>query len=111
MGYKDWKYNQFNVADATTTAAKTNASLKAAPGAGLRIYITDIWVSNEGAANVVSLLNGSGGAAKWMAYLPINGFVNLHFNVPIRLDANTGLFLTTTANDHCVVYVNGFVNK
>lgn len=111
MGYKDWKYNQFNAADATTTAAKTNAVLKAAPGANLHIYITDIFVSNEGAANVVSLLNGSGGAAKWMAYLPVNGLVSVHFNVPIRLDANTALCLTTTANDHSVVYVNGFVNK
>ena len=109
MGYKNWHYNEFNVAGATTFAAATNASLKATPGASLSIYITDYLVSNEGTANVVQLLDGSGGAAKLMWYIPINTSFQGHFNVPIKISANTALCLTTSATDHCVVYVNGFV--
>lgn len=111
MGYKHWNYNEFNVVGATTAAAATNASLKATPGAGLSIYITDYMISNEGAANIVQLLNGSGGSAKLMWYIPTNTSFQGSFNVPIKLDANTALCLTTSAADHCLVYVNGFVAR
>jgi hypothetical protein len=111
MGYKHWNYNEYNVVGATTAAIAENASLKVTPGAGLSIYITDYMISNEGTANTVRLLNGSGGAAKLMWYVPVNTSFQGRFNVPIKLDANTALCLTTTAADHCVVYVNGFVAR
>jgi hypothetical protein len=111
MGQKHWNSNEFNTAGATTAAAASNVSLKAAPAAGLSIFITDYMITNEGAANTVQLLDGSGGSAKLMWYVPVNTTFAGHFNVPIKLTAATALCLTTSASDHCVVYVNGFVAR
>ena len=47
MAQMHWNSNQFNVRSVANTS-DTNASLKAAPGAGLAIYITDITL-NAGA--------------------------------------------------------------
>ncbi len=96
------------VGDAYATA-QTNASLKAAPGAGLSLYITDVIMSNGATAGTMKLIDGSGGATKvGTMYFAITGGAALHFQTPIKLTANTALCLTSvTVTTHSVV-VNGF---
>lgn len=111
MGQPSWQSNQWNASSSTTSSAATNASVKAAPGSGFALYITDIHISNEGTANTVTLLDGSGGTVKWGDYLAVNGGENIALRTPIKLTSNTALCLTTTAADHCYVFVNGFTAR
>lgn len=77
-------------------SAQTNATVKAAPGASLKLYITDIYCSNGATAGNITLLDGSGGSVKWESYPAINGggvFTPRH---PIALTANTLLAITST---------------
>lgn len=84
-------------------SAQTNTSVKAAPGAGLKLYITDIFLSNGATAGNVTLLNGSGGSVVWEAYPGINGGAAPSFRTPIVLSANTALVITsTTVTTHSV---------
>ncbi|HET8699771.1 MAG TPA: hypothetical protein VFO94_19965, partial [Gammaproteobacteria bacterium] len=76
------------------SAAQTNASVKAAPGAGLKLYITDIIISNGATAGNVTLLDGSGGTVLFELYPAINGGVSISLKQPIVLTANTALCIT-----------------
>jgi hypothetical protein len=95
--------------DGSTAAALTNKSLVAAPGAGKAIYITDIHFSNEGTANQAMLLDGSGGSALYNEYMAANTARAQALKTPIKLTANTALCITTTAADHFIVDVGGYV--
>jgi hypothetical protein len=94
----------------STAAALTNVSLKAAPAAGHAHYITDIHFSNEGAANQVSLLDGSGGAALFNEYMAANTTTSIALTTPIKLTAATALCVTTTAADHAIIDVGGYTD-
>lgn len=84
-------------------SAQTNTSLKSAPGAGLKLYITDVIVSNGATAGNVTLLNGSGGAVLLELYPGVNGGMAMPFRTPIALSANTALCITsTTVTTHSV---------
>ena|SRR5665647_2026350 len=98
------------VHDGSTAAALTNKELAAAPGAGKAIYITDIHFSNEGTANQIMLLDGSGGAAVYNEYMAANQARAQAFNTPIKLTTNTALCVTTTAADHAIVDVACYVD-
>jgi hypothetical protein len=111
MGYKQWHLNEFNAVNGTTTAKFANTSLKAAPGAGVSVYVTDVIFSNEGTANQVMLLNGSGGTALVNIYMAANTNFTHRFEVPIKLTANTALCITSTADDHLLAMVNGFTSR
>lgn len=111
MAQPKWQTNMWNGRAASTAAALTNTSLKAAPGAGRAHYITDIHISNEGTANTVQLLDGSGGTVIWGSYFAVNGGENAHLDVPIKLTANTALCVTTSAADHCYIMVEGFTGR
>ncbi len=94
----------------STAAALTNTEMLAAPGAGKAIYITDIHLSNEGgAANQISVLDGSGGAAMFNHYFAANQGITASFRTPMVLTANTALCVTTTAADHAIIEVGGYV--
>jgi hypothetical protein len=77
-------------------AAQANATVKAAPGAGLKLYITDILLSNGATAGNVTLLDGSGGTVKWECYPAVNGGAAPTLRTPIALTANTLLAITST---------------
>lgn len=89
-----------------TTASMTGTTstqVIAAPGAGLRLYVTSVTVVNSHAtqSTLVSLQDGSGGTALWhgAARADYGGTV-ITFPTPIRLSVNTALFcvnLTTGA--------------
>ena len=88
-------------------AAQTNATVKAAPGAG-SLYITDIFLSNGAVAGNVTLLNGSGGAVLWECYPGINGGASFHPKNPIKLTATTLLAITSTSCTTHSLTVCGF---
>jgi len=91
------------------SAAQTNASVKAAPGAGLSLYITDIEVSNGAVAGNITLLDGSGGAVLFECYPAINGGIVTNRRTPIKLTANTALCITSTTVTTHAVNLAGFV--
>jgi len=84
-------------------SAQTNTSIKAAPGVGLKLYITDVIISNGATAGNVTLLDGSGGTVKLEIYPGVNGGLAHPFRTPIALTANTALCITsTTVTTHSV---------
>lgn len=101
--------NFWTVTPAAYSAAQTNASVKAAPGANLSLYITDIFVSNGATAGIITLLDGSGGTVIFRAYCAINGGAVLNLMQPIKLTANTALCLTSTTVTTHSVTISGFI--
>ena len=90
-------------------AAQTNTSIKAAPGAGLSLYITDILISNGATAGNITLLDGSGGTVKWEIYPAINGGCVSNLRTPIKLTANTALCITSTSCTTHSLTICGFI--
>lgn len=94
--------NHWNVS-ADYAEAQTNTTVKAAPGAGLKLYITDIVISNGVTAGNITLLDGSGGTVLIEDYPAITGGLTLNLRTPISLTANTLLAITsTTVTTHSV---------
>lgn len=75
----------------TITSSTSDTSCVSAGGAGVRVYITGVIVTNSSATNTrVSLKDGSGGTVK--AILPAGkdyGGVAIKFDPPLRGSANT----------------------
>lgn len=90
-------------------SAQTNVSVKAAPGASLSIYITDIQLSNGATAGNVTLLDGSGGTVLYEVYPAINGGAVLSLRQPIKLTANTALCLTSTTVTTHSIFIGGYI--
>jgi len=90
-------------------SAQTNTSVKAAPGASLSLYITDIQISNGATAGNVTLLDGSGGTVLYEVYPGINGGATLTLRNPIKLTANTALCITSTTVTTHSVFVSGYI--
>lgn len=89
--------------------AQTNATVKAAPGAGLKLYITDVIVSNGATAGNITLLDGSGGSVILELYPAANGGLTHSFRTPLALTANTLLAITSTTVTTHSVTVSGFI--
>lgn len=89
-------------------AAQTNATVKAAPAAGLFLYVTSIFLSNGATAGNVTLLNGSGGSVLWECYPAVNGGAHCVFVNPIRLSEATLLAITSTTVTTHSLTVNGY---
>ena len=99
-------------ANASYSAAQTDVSIKATPGAGLCLYITDILISNGATAGVVSLESDTASAkTKFIGplYLAANGGCVINFRTPVRLPANVNMgIVSTTVTTHSIT-VNGFI--
>lgn len=94
-------------AAAEYTAAETDTSVKAAPGAGLSLYITDIYFAANGAVTIT--LEEGTSTLKFRYYAAAAGDgVSKAFQVPIKLTANTALTVTTSAAVTATVVVNGY---
>lgn len=90
--------------------AQTNNPIKAAPGAGLSLYVTDIIISADAAMNA-KLVEDTGGSPVTKAgpyYFAANGGAGLHFITPIKLTADKDLGYTTSAAGNCTIEVHGF---
>lgn len=94
------------------TTAQTNNQLKAAPGAGLSLYVTDVVVSNGATAGTIKLVEDETGTPVQISqtiYMPINGGAVIHWNQPRRLTANKTLgFTSATVTTHSIE-VHGFI--
>lgn len=90
-------------------SAQTNQSVKAAPGASLSLYITDLQISNGATAGNITLLDGSGGTVLYELYPAINGGAVLTLRSPIKLTANTALCITSTTVTTHSIFVSGYI--
>lgn len=92
--------------------AFTNESVKTAPGAGKRIYITDIDYSMGATSRAIKILDGSGGTILWERTPAVTGCDHVVFKTPLRLTANTALCLTTGGDSTgFFIDVGGFVES
>lgn len=89
------------------TTAQTDTSVKAAPGAGLSLYITDIVITLN-AAVTVTIEEGTT-VLKFRYYGSGQGDgVSSHFIVPIKITANTAITVTTSAAVTVFLSLNGY---
>ncbi len=93
-------------------SAQTDTELKAAPGAGYALRITDIVFSNGPTAGNMKLTeDGGGGSAADILetmYFAANGGAALHFTTPIPLTANLSLEITSVTVTNHSVTINGY---
>jgi len=106
--YVDTVHPNYWRASVDYAAAQTNATIKAAPGAGLKLYITDVIISNGATAGNITLLDGSGGTVLLEAYPAITGGLTHSFRTPLALTANTLLAITSTTVTTHSVTVSGY---
>ena len=102
-----WNYAAASSGIASTTTAVT---IKAAAGAGLRNYITDIQISHAtlGAATEFAVRDGAGGTVLWRGTLGTvaNENISVRFNTPLVGTANTLLEVLTISSVTGGVYFN-----
>lgn len=108
--YVATEHPRFFHVSADYASAQTNTSLRAAPGAGLALYVTDIMISNGATAGNITLLDGSGGTVLFEIYPAINGGVSMNLKNPIKLTDNTALVVTSTTVTTHSVFVSGFID-
>ena len=85
---QNWSY----AAPAGGLVTTTAVTVKAAAGAGIRNYITDIQVVNSHATTSTELTinDGAAGTVLWRGWLQAaGGGYSIHFNTPLRGTANT----------------------
>lgn len=92
-----------------TSTAGANVSGLAAPGAGYRIYLCAVLISNTGgaASGQVSVTDGSGGTEKAnIPYTQVGAVENLP--VPIPFSFNTAVFVDPSGSDNMKITLIGF---
>ncbi|HDU1185824.1 TPA: hypothetical protein REU56_002934 [Listeria monocytogenes] len=97
----DWMYS-----GATPVTTTTDVALKAAPGAGIRNYLTGIQIQNT-STTATEVVIKDGATVIWRGYAPASMTVcaDMTFPTPLRTTAAAALnfaCITTAAN----VYVN-----
>jgi hypothetical protein len=103
-GPQSWSYHS------NGSTALTDASVHAAPGAGLSLYVTDI-VFSSGAATAINCFFEEGASTVLGPYyLEAVAGRGLHikFATPKKITANTALTVTTSAAIAHSVDVTGF---
>jgi len=101
-----WRINENHV------SAQTNNELKAAPGAGLCLYVTDIIMSNGATAGTIKLVEDVGGTPVDLLgplYFGINSGSSKKFETPLKITANKSLGFTSTVVTTHTVYVAGYI--
>lgn len=89
------------------TTQQTDATVKAAPGAGLKLYITDIFFAADGVVDVT--LEQDVNVFLWEYYAQAAGDgASSSFRTPIQLAANAALEVTTSAAITCTLVVTGY---
>jgi len=97
----------------TDGASTAFASGLAAPGAGIRLWVKSVTISNSSASFcTVDLRDGAAGSVLWTFPVPATGGVTHNFDPPLRLTANTALaFDASAATTTLTIAVNGFKSK
>jgi hypothetical protein len=104
----DWLYAAASGGIVNTTTAVT---IKAAAGANVRNYITNIQIMSDALTNAteVAVRDGAAGTVLWRTKIPTSGisWSEFNFSCPIRGSANTLLeVVTLTASGTGAVYFN-----
>jgi hypothetical protein len=105
-----WKvYHDIAAAD----GAHTDEELVAAPGAGLSLYVTDIYITNDAtAALVVTLSEDEGGASEapimGKVYVPASGERHVTWAQPLKLTANLSLGFTNAGQSNASITISGY---
>lgn len=90
------------------TAAETNTELKAAPGVGLALYITDLYIAAKGAVDIT--LKSGTSTLKFKYYADAAGAgVSKEYKQPMKLGENEALTVTTSAAVNVTVSANGYL--
>ena len=92
-----------------STSAQTNTALRAAPGAGLRLVLTDIIISTD-ATETLKVIEATTDIVE-VFYLGANGNVTHNFTSGIRLSENVNLNYTTTTSANTSITVSGFTEE
>ena len=97
----------------TDGASTAFASGLAAPGAGVRLWITTVSICNSSASFcTVDLRDGAAGSVLWTLPVPATGGVVQKFDPPLRLTANTALaFDASAATTTLTLSASGFKSK
>ena len=104
-GPQTWSYH------VNGSSALTDASVHAAPGAGLSLYVSDIVVSSGAATAMNAFFEEGASTVLGPYYLEAvagRGCV-IHFQTPKKITANTALTITTSAAIAHSVDVTGFI--
>lgn len=89
------------------TSQQTDTTVKAAPGASLSLYITDIYLAVDAAVDVT--LEEGTTTLKWKYYGGGQGDgAAVRLNTPIKLAANTLLSVTTSGAVNVTLVVTGY---
>jgi hypothetical protein len=86
--------------------------LKAAPGAGLSLYITDIIISNGATAGNVKIVEDTAGTPVDIVevmYFAANGGAVIPLRTPIKVTANTDVGYTSASVTTHSVTLCGFI--
>lgn len=104
------KPNEFYDHD-SQAAAQTNTVIRAAPGAGLRFYITDFILSNGATAGTIRLVESTAAPVDLIPplYFAINTGACKHLHTPIQLSVNANLGYTSVGVTSHSVFVTGYV--
>lgn len=96
--------------DGASTAFGTGL---AAPGAGIRLYITRVTIANSSSSFcTVDLRDGSAGSVLWTVPVPAEGGVTQTFDPPLKLTANTALaYDASAATSTLTISGLGFTSK
>lgn len=91
------------------TGSATATQVKAAPGANLSLYLTDLLISTNTAMTITVVESVSASAAKGGAYyLAANGGVAMPFQTPLRFSANTPIAYRASADGSYTILCNGY---
>lgn len=102
-----WIQGGFNAFLPATVLSDTEA--KAAPVAGQAYYITDITLF--GGATAGSWVIKSGTTTLLTVYTAINGFVNIHFRVPVKCVKSANINVTHPASVGSNGVISGFADR
>lgn len=96
----------------TTPSTKidtTDATVKAAAGAGLRNYVTDVTLSNTSAtATLVNIKDGA--TIIHQVLVPIGSTISLSFAIPLKGTANTAVNIAAvTAVTSLIINAQGYI--
>lgn len=94
------------------SSAQTNTVLKATPGSGLSLYITDVVISNGATAGNIKFVESTASSPVdkiEVMYFAINGGAALHFQTPIKLTANKDFGYTSVDCTTHSVTINGYI--
>lgn len=104
-GPQTWSYH------VNGSSALTDATVKAAPGAGLSLYVTDIVISSGAATAMNAFFEESTTTVLGPYYLEAvaGRGCAIHFGTPKKITANTALTVTTSAAIAHSIDVTGFI--